>query len=443
MREFSAFVAIPSIADNVSGKVGLFGELSATARTFTKDMRNFDNPTSYPGIELVGFKLADEEDVPIDTPNDALISTALNLSYFLYTQYRNNEIPLNSSKATLVSAIAAEYTSIYNVVIGNILNSATAGKRLVDYVRYDHLVDNNVYRVTLWFSDSAFRTQYPHYHIDVIPPVGDIDRLRAAPADVALAIKSVNVNYVINRLRTITTDYKQTTAEVKSIRWHDPNGSDTKFDTTWTVVIYGNAGNDNDIIKDAIREYIANNSEVERWDDIFPELYSENEFIIMPLWNRLATNSGSDDGIYLSINSVGIITAETRRLIPQSYIDNSGIQALINERLEVMSTSYRGIQLLAAGNPNNIGQKFYLSQMFPDYLDVSTDKPDFARMSTNTQNFVITLLDVLHYARTYTSGSVLPTAYTRAVKGNRTYIGFDYNGFTYYVLTRAGQLKQL
>ena len=52
------FYSMPALADNgANGVVARFGELSAHSRTFTRDEKNFVNP-SYPNIELVTFKLA-------------------------------------------------------------------------------------------------------------------------------------------------------------------------------------------------------------------------------------------------------------------------------------------------------------------------------------------------------------------------------------------------
>lgn len=107
----------------------------------------------------------------------------------------------------------------------------------------------------------------------------------------------------------------------------------------------------------------------------------------------------------------------------------------------MLSTMYRGINLLAVGNPNNIGGHIKFKPMFPDYMAVSTDKGDFARMSTMTQEFILVLLEVLEMARRYTLNSTLAPGFIKATKGNREYIGFDYEGFTYYVLTRLGYLK--
>lgn len=443
MYILNAFVEIPDIANNAINKIGVFGELSVKARTFTKDVRNFSDKSAYPDIELTTFAMLDETSQPYPNPPAELTNTALSMANFLYTQYSNNAIPLPTSKSTLVNAIAAEIASIRNVNIGEILDSGLPGKRLIDYVRYDTVIDSKIWRVTLWFSDAKFRLQYPLYDIVVIPPLGDIDRLLDTPANVIEALTSITIDYTINRIASITSEHSATTVYTHTLKWHDTAGSSSKVNTKWTVVIYGNAGNDLDIIKDAIRQYISNNSTSPKWPAIFPDLYSENEFLLMPLWGLLATRTdGYDDGLYSSIVNYNDINIQADRIIPVSYSSSIGKETLRTNYLGLVASSFRGLNIMAIGNPNNLGGKIIFKDMYPDYMSVSTDRSDFARMSTNTQEFVLILNEVLDMARGYTLNSVLKAGYAKAIKGNREYIGFDYNGFTYYVLTRMGYLKE-
>lgn len=442
MNTLNAFVEIPALANNAIEKIGIFGELSVKARTYTKDIRNYVDKSAYPSIELTTFAILDEKSVPIPTPPEDLTNTALSVSNFLYTQYSNNAIPLPPSKPTLVNAVAAEFSNLRNVRIGDILNSESPGKRLIDYIRYDITIDSKLWRVTLWFSDAKFRLQYPLYDIVVIPPLGDIARLIDTPAMVIEALSSITVDYTINRIAAITNEHSATTVYTHTLRWHDPLGGSARADTKWTVVIYGSAGNDLDLIKDAIRRYLSDNSTSDKWPVIFPDLYSENEFLLMPLWGMLATpTEGYDDGLYSSLINAHDIDLQAARLIPASFMGVVNLDTLKQKYLGVMATTYRGIMVMNMGNPNNVGSKIVFKDMYPDYMAVSTDRSDFARMSSITQEFVLKFLETLEIARNYTLNSTLPSGYTKATKANREYIGFDYEGFTYYVLTRIGYLK--
>lgn len=442
MYTLNAFVEIPALSNNAIEQIGKFGELSVKARTFSKDIRNFVDKSTYPNLELTTFSILDEASRPMINPPEALTNTALALSNFLYTQYSNNAIPLPSSEATLVNALGSEFSMIRNVLIGDIIESGIPGKRLIDYVRYDTVIDSKIWRCTLWFSDAKFRLQYPLYDIVVIPPLGDIARLIDTPATVIEALGSITVDYVINRMAAITKEHSSTTVYTHTIKWHDPAGTMARIDTKWTVVIYGSAGNDLDLIKDAIRKYLSDNSTSDKWPKIFPDLYSENEFLLMPFWGLLATpTDGYDDGLYSSQVNMSDIDMQADRLIPSSFLSVIDREILKKKYLGIMASNYRGINIMTIGNPNNVDAKVLFKDMYPDYMSVSSDKPDFARMSNLTQEFVLKLLETLELARNYTLNSTLPSGFAKATKANREYVGFDYEGFTYYVLSRMGYLK--
>lgn len=444
MYILNAFVSIPELANNRLNTIAKFGELSVPAKTYTKEIRNYSDKTSYPGIELVTFTQIDGNANVVSNPDARISTQALQVAYYLFSQYQTNKIPLPTAKQTLINAVGKEFTSIRNILIGEIQDGETTGKRLVDYIRYDYVVNNQEWRCTLWFSDQAFRSQYPLYEIAVVPPIGDVLRLNATPAIVVEAVNSVNVDYVVNRIADITREFKATTYHVYTTTWHDPEGGDARIPVKWTVVIYGRAGVDQDTIKDAIREYLAVHGAGVDWTKIFPDLYAEEEFLIIPYWDQLSTaTDGYDDGLYSSIIPLKVIEATNKRVIPNSYGQFEKREQHLKENFQVLSTVYRGIVVGVIGNPNNRGQDYVFSEKFPDYMAVATDRSDFSRMKDKTQRWILRLLEVLEMARDYNSTVELPLEYVRVVKASREYIGFTFDGYTYYVLTRMGYNKNL
>lgn len=443
MLVFNAFVNIPEIANNTVGQIAKFGELSVPAQTYTKEIRNYADVKAYPGIELVTLSILDNNERTLPVVNEKVPNKALSIANFLYTQYTNKRIPLATALPNLIKAVNNEFSDIRRVEIGEIINGEKTGERWIDFIRYDFVVDNEEWRTTLWFSDEKFRQQYPLFNIVVIPPVGDILRLNDKPATVAEALTSVGVEYTVNRIADITRNYKATTYSVYTTKWHDPNGTKATLDTKWTVVIYGQQGIDQDMIKDAIREYLSNHGTGVEWATIFPDLYSENEFILIPYWGQLATpTEGYDDGLYSSITGLNTIRDKNASIVPKSYGTGVIRDKHLNDNFELLGTTYRGINIGIIGNPNNRGNVHRFSQQFPDYMSIATDRSDFTRMTDKTQRFVLKLLDVLELCRDFKTGTVLPTDYSRAIKANREYIGFGFEGYDYYVLTRIGYNKE-
>lgn len=447
MYILNAFVSIPELANNRVNQIAKFGELSVPAKTYTKEIRNYSNKASFPGIELVTLSQLDGNANVVTNPDARIATQALSVAYYLYSQYLTNKIPLPTAKQTLINAVGKEFPSIRNILIGEILDGETTGKRLVDHVRYDYVVNNQEWRCTLWFSDQAFRSQYPLYEIAVIPPVGDVMRLNSTPANVIEAVNSVNVEYVVDRIADITRDYKATTYSVYTTRWKNPETDDndtTSIQVKWTVVIYGRSGVDQDTIKDAIREYLAVHGSGVDWTKIFPDLYSENEFLLIPYWDQLSTaTDGYDDGLYSSITSLNVVNAVNKRVIPNSYGQFEQRTRHLNANFQIFGTSYRGMNIGVIGNPNNKDKDYKFNVKFPDYMSVPTDRSDFSRMTDRTQRFILRLLETLEICRNYNSTTELPLEYTRAIKASREYVGFTFDGFTYYVLTRMGYNKNL
>lgn len=443
MFTLNAFVSIPELANNTVNAIATFGELSVPAKTYTKDIRNYTHVDN-PGIELVTVTQTDDNANVVQNPDARVSKQALDVASYFLEQYKANRIPLPTAKQTLIKAVSGQFINIRNILIGNILNGDSTGKRLIDYIRYDFVVENKIWRCTLWFSDKAFRTQYPLYEIVVVPPIADIMRLNDTPATVLEAISGVTLEFTINRVNEITKDYKSTALHVYNTVWHDPAGSKQTMDVKWTLVIYGQGGIDQDSIKDAIREYLAAHGAGVDWPKIFPDLFSENEFLIMPYWGEISTlPEDIDDGLYSSITGLKVVANQNSRLLPMSYKTGASKQTHIDTNFELVATTYRGINLGVVSNPNNKENILKFSQLFPDYMSVPTDKNDFARMRDKTQKFIIKLLEVLEIARDWNAAIVLPADFSRTIKANREYIGFEYEGFNYYVLTRIGYNKEI
>lgn len=443
MKIIQGFVTIPTMADNKVGVTAKFGEFSAHSATFSRDLRNLSDPATYPDLEIITVKAIDEASHNIDIP-PTVVTRLLSVPGWIQTQYNAGAIPLDASKTVLENAITAELPYATGVRIGQILSTGQNGKRLPDNIRFDISHDNEIYRVTLWFSDERFRTQYRYYEIEVIAPVDIVDRLVDSLANVAVTLSAVKMQSVTNRINTQNRKDKFTELQTYPLTWHAPNDASGKsvLNTEWTMIIYGNAGADTEAIKGAIRDYLFANSAYEDWAKIFPTLFSSNEFVIVPFWDAVATPRVTyDDGLYNTMITTGIINLATYKYIPSSYRVGNGSDEFIALNTTVGSVFYRAMMFISLGNPSNKGGIYTIAHLFPDYMGVSTASPDFSRMSTKTQSFVLKLNDCFNKARLYTPNERFPAEYTLAVKNSREHIGFDFDGFTFYVMTRLGYLR--
>lgn len=434
MNILKGFITIPELANNLAGQTATFGELSQYARTFSRTQQQYVDTILHPSIELETFTTVTDTGAAY-TPSVGVRAHVLAVAAWIYAQYQLSAIPSNTNKATFINTLGSTFPTMTGIAINAIVNGNPATKRMPDYVNWTYADGGASVRIKIWFSDASFRTQYDDYEILVVPPASVINDLNNPSATVALLLVLKTAAVVIGEVAALAGTDPYTTLRTQTITWNDPVVSGATLPTNWTLIIYGAAGNDADAIKNAIREYISTHSALANWSTIYPTLYADNEFTIIPMWGDVAVpESGLDPTLYASAVRVGKMITVAAALIPGTYAQSVAISSYLNAQLYISSAFFRSLQFMVVGNPNNVGAAYNFDTQYPDYMDVPTTSADFARMSANTQLFVVKLNDALEKARTLTSISSIPVGYTRSIRNNRVYLAFDFGGFTYLVL---------
>jgi len=434
MNSIKGFISLPTLANNLPGQVGLFGELSTVSATFSRNKSNYADPIAYPGVELVGFTTKTDAGSQI-TLTGTVSDHVLAVAYWVYTQYNASTIPANANKAAFIASLIAEFPEMTSVTINEILNG-TLSQRLPDYISwtFDDAGTSNV--IKIWFSDARFQSQYDDYEIIVIPPITVIDQLIATTAVVAGLVHAVTPSVIISKVAIASGGVPYTRLVSQPVTWNDPGIPGSTLITEWTVLIYGLAGNDADLIKNQIREYIAAHSSSTVWPTVYPSLYAENEFTIIPLWTNVAVPEAAlDVALYTPSARVGSLQAIATANLPTSYGSAVLLPTYLNAQLTVSSAFWRSISFLAVGNPNNIGSQFSFKNKYADYMNLDTSSPDWGRMSLTTRNFIVALNAALEQALTLTELGPVPMGYSRVLRNGKVYISFSYSGFNYLILT--------
>lgn len=434
MNTIKAFVSNPTLADNTAGQVALFGELSAYANTFSRTRQQYANNLVANGLELITFTTRNDSNAVI-TLSAGVRNHILAVSQWIYDQYNSSAIPPNSNKLAFITALGSQFPDMSLIAINEILNGSPSTKRLPDHVYWHYSDGGTQTQIKIWFADSRFRTQYDDFEILVIPPTAPIDDLNNPLTTVNLLLNAVTFESITNQVNTLANGVPYTTLHNFNITWNDPLVANATLTTRWSLVIYGAAGLDNDAIKNAIREYISTHSLLTVWSTIYPTLYADNEFTIIPLWGDIATpENGLDPTLYRTASRVGKHITVASALIPSNYAQSVNIVSFLNSNLISLAAVYRSLMLLAVGNPNNTGGQYNFLTKYPDYMAIPTTSADWVRLEVVTQNFIIKLNDALDKARVLTAISAVPVGYTRSTRNGRVYLSFDYLGVTYLVL---------
>lgn len=439
MNDIKGFLTIPSLVDNRDGFTAKFGEISELAETFSRDRRLFAKASTAPNVTLTTFRYVDGTGVSVNPGADAVVSRILVLGQWIYNQYDAGQIPSQLQNASFAEAIAQEH-NFTEVTVGVIEQGATSSKRLPTYVRF-RLTDAGVdYTIKIWLSDTAFKREYEHYQSYVIPPLPNLSDLRLGLVGLTNVMSSIDLmGHVVDNLTSITSKYPQTAVIKFPVEWHDLSNPDVKTTVTWSIITYGSAGTDQDAVKEAIRNYIASNSNEAQWNVIFPSLYSENEFVIVPVWDSIAApESGPLPILFSPTITVAKIQSVSTTKLPAGYGQVSGsISNHIRNNLRALPSNYRELSLLVVGNPNNSGGIMDIKQLYPDYTGIASTSADFSRMTESTRNFIIQLQRALDIAYSADLNTVMPSGFIRTTRSSRLYVSFAMGGYQFMVQTRS------
>lgn len=438
MNDIKGFLIIPSLVDNRDGYTAKFGELSELAETFSRDRRLYDNAVSAPNIQFSTFRYVDSAGTMINPANTAVINRILILGQWIYNQYEAAAIPTQLQNTLFAEALAQEH-NFTEVTVGNITSGTTSNKRLPTFVRFKMTEGGLDYQVKIWLSDLAFRQEYDHNQIFVVPPVPSIADLRLNQVGLTTILSTIDVaGHLVDNISAITTKYPQTGIYKRVLEWHDLSNPEITMNTTWTIITYGAAGADTDAQKEAIRNYLATNSNESQWNVIYPSLYSENEFALIPIWDEIAApETGPMPNLFSPTTTVSKITAVANAKLPAGYGQVAGsLSAHLRNNIRTLPSSYRELMLLAVGNPNNSNNVADIKTLYPDYTGIPSTNADFSRMSADTRAFITMLHSALDVAYNADLATVLPAQFTRSIRSSRLYVCFSLNGFSFMVQSR-------
>ena len=438
MNDIKGFFIIPNLVDNRDGYTAKFGELSELAETFSRDRRLYDNATSAPNIQLSTFRYVDSTGAMINPANTAVINRILILGQWIYDQYESASIPTQLQNTLFAEALTQEH-NFTEVTVGNITSGTASNKRLPTFVRFKMSEGGLDYQVKIWLSDLAFRQEYEHYQIFVIPPVPSIADLRLNLVGLTTVFSTIDVaGHIIDNVSSVTAKYPQTVIHKHVLQWHDLSNPEITMNTTWSIIAYGSGGADTEAIKEAIRNYIATNSNEAQWNVIYPSLYSENEFALIPVWDEIAApESGPMPNLFSPTTTVSKITSIANSKLPAGYGQITGsLSTHLRNNLRTLPSSYRELMLLAIGNPNNSNNVVDIKSLYPDYTGIPSSNADFSRMSADTRTFITTLHNALDVAYSADLATVLPSQFTRSIRSSRLYVCFALNGFSFMVQSR-------
>lgn len=438
MKNIFGFYRFPQESNNNPNMVATFGELNTFTLTYTLDDFTF-HYSEYPKVDLVTLRVADPSGNTI-TPPEAVAKKITAVGDWIYDQYNRGTIPDNTLHDQFYTNLRVEFSDFDWVSMGEIVQSKETNRSMPTHVEFVLTDNDEEYQVKVWLANDALQKEYEPFIIHIIPPIENIDNFDTNASMVASLLHQQTTKVLLNKYNAIRADNPDTRFDTYELTWHDPEEQTTTLNTQWAYVAYGQNATNIDNIKNAIRDYIAANSKTKNWLKIFPSLYDENDFTILPLWDRIAVpETNLDQNLYASISALKDVTDLAKKLTPSSYGSTANIESHIQNHLEVFATYYRGMLVLSLGNPANLKQTHRLSKLYPEYSSVAPSS-DFERMDEVTREFAEKLNIGLEHARVFKKNDTPSAGFYRVIRNNKVYLAFLMNNFQYLIITRESYM---
>lgn len=418
------------LANNTPGSNNAIGEISNQSLTYSRELGQYVNAVA-PNVTLISFLSArDGTSIPIDADFATRTMTIIEWIYNLAL----TESGQMFADVFLNQILTAFQGKASNFQCGAIVSDA-AGHFIPEWVSWSDTVDTTDTSnfVRIWFADASFSAQYDEFAIVVVPPITPLDDFFKTGSAVEAEVNAVTMSQLVANAQAAKNGFPETLMRTDEYDWHDPLQPTHLVPTQWTVLIYGVAGNNIDSIKDALVAYImANTSHTQaEWTQIFPDIFKRTEVTLVPNWGNYAIpNRQVDAGIYSPFAN---LTAENAQLTAYA---SSYPTAHINAHGHVFGHPYKSLAIGAIGSDQNRDNLYELAQIFPDFIAVSSQSTDFARMSQNTQGWAELLEQLLIAAESMGPFTSLPAGMTRLTRNGLLYVVASYGNIHYLVAAK-------
>ena len=327
MRSIKAFYRLSSLANNNPGVVATFGEIETQSLTFTTEDRNYKYST-YPNTELVTLQVVDDLQQPVVT-TEALMRRITAVGEWLYEQHIKGTIPADALREQIYASLRVEFADLQWISVGELVRSAENSFFMPTYVEFIATDSSYEYHVKVWLSNKKLQEEYEPYTLYIIPPVDNLNQFINNTVTVAGILSGFTPKKMLQKYNAIRKDNPETRLDMFDLTWHDPEDSSSRIETSWGYIAYGVGATSLDNIKTGIRDYLAGNSQYEDWPSVFPSLYEENDFTLVPLWDNISVRETQvDQNLYASYSSIKELTAFAKRSTPTSYGTTASIEKI-------------------------------------------------------------------------------------------------------------------
>lgn len=429
MKTVQGFVNITAYINNQPGNIAKLGELSTHSRTYSKEKGEYQSE-NYPGYQLITFaslvhNTGEAVEVSQSQVEEILevVRTAMNYAQTRPTPYSYNDVMLTLQQENKL--ICKELFVGELIYYKNIGLPARLSWKSINHGDSD---------INIWLSDEAFADQYSGYDITVIPPMEDLNAFFQPYTQVSDLLNQTTITELGTRIQGAKDHHPETVVRLMEFDFVNRYDKTVKRKTTWGILVYGKEGDYDDAIKDAIGEWLVQNSSYnyEQWELIFPDIFKRTEMVVIPRWDKLAVQNYTDlSSLYTSVLNLRESVTFAKSMI--NFYDQSHTDA----QSYVTFHPYKTIAMTITNGTNNMDGKKDFKQVYWDYLPIPSTSDDFARQHLHTQNFSLFMGEILKHAETATTITPLPQGFRRLTRSGVFFISGIHNGINFLVAAKA------
>lgn len=437
MELFKGFAHQGYLVDNAMHAVNPIGELSSMGSTYSRDKLLYTN-TNYNGLTLVGFEYK-LDGAPI-TMSLANQNTLFEIIDWIYAQSRQGNF--TGDRLDFQNKFVIQFGSRLEYKNSGLMARYQNDKYCPEFIEIAPSGAAALISWKVWFSDEAFRNQCDVSEILVIPPVDDLDSLFDTYVSVKDLITPPDIQGLNNKANGIKGEYPYTALRTWDFEWVDRGNSSNRITMYWLTVHYGEAGNNLDSVKEALRNYILANSihSREEWAKIAPDIFTSTEFIFIPAFQNVAVpNRTRQTGLYSPT-----ITPAVANQMAALFSKGTGYTVPhITGHTEITSSLFRSVALTVVGGPENLYGIKKFSQRYPDYANLQTTHVDFGYMGEGTRQFVMLITQLIALADSTTPSTSIPRGFNRITRDGVVYVSATLDRFLYLVVTKYSVMEML
>lgn len=386
--------------------------------------------------------LFDQDRVDLDelkNMTDADSQAIFNILERVYLQqdYTDENIEHILTTATSYSGYVAgtfSHGSTYGtpIICDNTGNKTTI--RVYDSLIFSYKSDTVEIFFHIWVGRKAFSEEYPFITItQVIPPYSP-DKLVDPTTFLATSNVDVLTNsatYIFARTNVETVVRDQNGIHTFKTKYNISTTQD--IEVTFALAYCGREAPSSLECRKAIRDYLTEATGVTDsvLEELFPDLFIEARYYIIPLWNNVTELS--DRTIYPSIQSISKAMTAIKTIYPETSDD------FIDNYAYLITNAQNTLFSVVIPDELNDAEHMNFYDEYPQYQNYSTMTDGWKYLPTATQEFAGKLIRCMAVL----TGATTSTEFTKVVDGSLSYLTFTSNQAEFYVLEQQAFLSVL